>query len=252
MFTSSHGGSLQHPTLDERFKPFLVQKDSKGGSCRKKDSMESCKTRFAPLLCSRDFFAVHVSACGACNAFSALSHVHCRRWVGIWNDPRKFGSNVVDDTKQSYPLGFASTMDAFVENNKELKESLVSRGTGDKNKQVPYGVSFTCLGWYHSDFICRPGWPTGFVLGRCGRHHLRTEGFLSSKYQWKMETFGINQLQNKYNHSVNTQSEAPEMSTQVFNTLVQNYDEGGMVHQLVKQHCSEGILTCLCPIYVIR
>ena len=99
MFTSSHGGSLQHPTLDERFKPFLVQKDSKGGSCRKKDSMESCKTRFAPLLCSRDFFAVHVSACGACNAFSALSHVHCRRWVGIWNDPRKFGSNVVDDTK---------------------------------------------------------------------------------------------------------------------------------------------------------
>ena len=33
------------------------------------------------------------------------------------------------------------------------------------------------------------------------------------------------------------------MSVQVFKTLIQNYDEGGMVHQLVKQHCAKGILT---------
>ena len=42
-------GSLQHSTLDERFTPRLVQKDSKGGSFRKMLPVESWKRRFAPL-----------------------------------------------------------------------------------------------------------------------------------------------------------------------------------------------------------
>ena len=45
-----------------------------------------------PSLCSR------YSVCSACSA-CAFSHVRCRHWVGIWSDPRIFGSKLVTDTK---------------------------------------------------------------------------------------------------------------------------------------------------------
>ena len=124
-------GSLQHSTLDERFTPRLVQKDSKGGSFRKMLPVESWKRRFAPLpvlkiLCLQCMQCMRFFTC----ALQALG------WDMEWS------KNIWLKVGHRYQIGCDSTMNDLVENDKALMESLVSRGTGDWNKYVPNGVAF--------------------------------------------------------------------------------------------------------------